>query len=255
MRFFFLLGILLFCAGPARAAEPRESGRLLRVDVTKRMVVFVRADGRRLNPYIQPESKMRRGGLDCTLSDFRPGDQISVRIAGGFNDNPLVCDALMDVASAAASLSGTPHFAPGCLDPFYTTGGPAAPTPYIVPPSAIIAEGGSENVSNMCDQSAPAQPPSAPPPSTLVPLSNQVQLQGTIVGITTATRTLRVKSALGPSYFSVVVPPRGDVEVAHTGTPIGFEQLQTGGNITVTGTYMPSGSLLSSKLVLNPYNQ
>ncbi|MBM3463892.1 MAG: hypothetical protein FJX76_17490 [Armatimonadetes bacterium] len=142
----FVLAMLLMaaCAGAAQAG-PRFSGRLVKLDSAKRVVVFTRSDGKTCRALVRKDAIVKRLGVDAPMNTFRPGDYIVVEIVGPLNDVPLDASALYDVHTAGrapSAIGSAPHTEQGG---FVTGGGPAAPS--IVghqPEAAVIGIGGTQ---------------------------------------------------------------------------------------------------------------
>lgn len=264
-----ILALAALLAQPV-VAFPRITGRLVKVNAQKRIVVFQRADGKMLRAAIRKDAVVRRLGTDTTMATFRPGDYVVVEVVGPLNDVPLDSAALMDTGSAGrapSAIGSAPNTPTGT---FATAGGPAAPMPFPQQPSvgAQTALGGSQpavpGVGQYDVNSKPAQPDTQPGPGVGAygpigagPTSQTIQIPPQNPKFpappTSATYTASPSPANSPWTGQVIAqggvtpaPPPNSVSPPRAPTPILMpqqpQQAPPNPNVLISGEESPSGA-------------
>ena len=129
-------------------ANPRVSGRIVKIIPASKLVVLQRADGKHVRVLMRQGSLFQRTGAEVTLGRFRAGDYVVVEIAGALNDDPLDGQALMDITSAGRAPSATSNPVQPTTGTFPTVGGVSAAMPNM-PSVSAVGLGGSQNVPGM----------------------------------------------------------------------------------------------------------
>lgn len=95
-----ILGMVLVSSTLPAQANPRLSGRIVRMLVARRWIAVELTDGRTIHAILESDAELRRSNVVAQFSHFHVGDYVVVEIAGPLNDDPLDCNAMFDYVTA-----------------------------------------------------------------------------------------------------------------------------------------------------------
>ncbi|MBI3925085.1 MAG: hypothetical protein HY319_06055 [Armatimonadetes bacterium] len=118
---WMLVAAVLLSPWPAQA-QVTVAGKLESLKRDSRELVLVRKDGTRKRVQLVQNAKFEMAGNASSISAFREGMQVSLRLCGALNDEPLQANLLMDVGSSGK------YVMTAARTPYYTRHGDFATT-------------------------------------------------------------------------------------------------------------------------------
>lgn len=136
----------VFGVGVAAQANPRLSGRIVKIVPQKRLVVLQRANGTSFSALLRADAKYERMGTGTQLTQFHVGDYAVVEVVGALNDTPLDGVGLFDVYTAGQAPAPSGSVDTSIQGGHAIPGGSAAQTPWAHDnPVPAVAGGGGQN--------------------------------------------------------------------------------------------------------------